>query len=148
MTSVINVIDTTINPVLTEAVPSSSLGGVKRSGNGRDDHTNRGRSGSHNSNLTGPNIGNDSSKMMTATAGGWRLDDYEEMQIAWNLFNLRVSKLQRLIQQLEQVAIDNKLGCIRVVQAMRRSFESRIAAMKPAKSRLSWEAPIENTENR
>lgn len=132
MTSVVNLIDTTINPVLAECPPSPpSSVGVKRSRNGKEYRRNRSRSSSHSSNSNINRAATEASNIntttMVTTAGRWRLDDQEEMQIVWNLISVRVTRLQRLIQQLEQVAIANQLGCIRVVQATRRSFESGIA---------------------
>lgn len=74
------------------------------------------RTGEYNERGTGRS---GSKKLMAS--GRWRLDDEAEAEIFWNLIEIRVTKLEKLLRQLEEVARVKRLKCLRIVQAMRET---------------------------
>lgn len=63
-------------------------------------------------------------------AGGWRLDDEDELQVIKSLIGIRITRLESLISLLEKSVKAHHSGYEWVIRALRQSITERIAAMR------------------
>ncbi|GAW24075.1 hypothetical protein ANO14919_136550 [Xylariales sp. No.14919] len=64
-------------------------------------------------------------------AGGWRLDDEEEINVIRSLIGIRITRLGSLISLLEKAVKANHPAYEWVIRALRQSITERIAAIGP-----------------
>lgn len=66
-------------------------------------------------------------------AGGWRLEDDEEIEIISHLIQVRITKLRKLVDQLEHIVSTNHASYSWVVGNIKRSLDGKLEpTMSPA----------------
>ncbi|KAI0401918.1 hypothetical protein F4802DRAFT_609078 [Xylaria palmicola] len=75
-------------------------------------------------------------------AGGWRLDDEDEIQVIRSLIGIRITRLGSLISLLEKAVKDKHPAYEWVIQALRQSIKDRIASIGSEKEGVGFTVDI------
>jgi len=75
-----------------------------------------------------PNSDSEISSKAKLEAGGWRLDDDDEIDIITHLIQVRTTKLKKLISQLEQVVRANHASYTWIVSTLRQSIDDKLGS--------------------
>lgn len=71
-------------------------------------------------------------------AGGWRLDDEEEINVIQSLIGIRITRLGSLITLLEKAVKENHPAYEWVIRALRQSITEKISAIGPGSGSSSF----------
>ncbi|KAL7940480.1 hypothetical protein V8C42DRAFT_226162 [Trichoderma barbatum] len=76
-----------------------------------------------------PNLDSEFSSKANLEAGGWRLDDDDEIEIIRHLIKVRITKLRKLIGQLEHIVTANHASYTWVVGSLKQSLDNTFGSI-------------------
>ncbi|KAL6691276.1 hypothetical protein J3F84DRAFT_387230, partial [Trichoderma pleuroticola] len=75
------------------------------------------------------NLDSELSSKANLEAGGWRLDDEDEIEIIRHLIKVRITKLRKLIDQLEHIVTANYASYTWVVGSLKQNLEATLGSI-------------------
>lgn len=76
-----------------------------------------------------PHLDSEFSSKANLEAGGWRLDDEDEIEIIRHLIKVRITKLRKLIGQLEHIVTANYASYTWVVGSLKQNLDNTLGSI-------------------